>query len=123
MIYLNNAATSYPKPDIVKKIYMDALDALPSGQYRSALAADDEGAAPVVRLRRFTDSPIGFSIFAIVRGKREIYEPCRSEEPEYVGICALVLVPGICPLTVGRVDVTVIKVLFCTMSAQIPVKT
>ncbi|MBQ9359862.1 MAG: aminotransferase class V-fold PLP-dependent enzyme [Lachnospiraceae bacterium] len=41
MIYLNNAATSYPKPDSVKKAYMDALDSLPSGQFRSAGVVDN----------------------------------------------------------------------------------
>ncbi len=41
LIYLNNAATSYPKPEIVKKVYMNALDSLPSGQFRSAGIADN----------------------------------------------------------------------------------
>ncbi|MBQ7583442.1 MAG: aminotransferase class V-fold PLP-dependent enzyme [Lachnospiraceae bacterium] len=51
MIYLNNAATSYPKPDIVKKAYTDALDNLPSGQYRSAKAADDADVFSLCRKR------------------------------------------------------------------------
>lgn len=41
MIYFNNSATSYPKPEIVKKTYLDSLIAPPSGQFRSALAYDD----------------------------------------------------------------------------------
>ncbi len=41
MIYLNNAATSYPKPDTVKKAMADALDSLPSGQFRSAMTVDN----------------------------------------------------------------------------------
>ncbi|MGN0361789.1 MAG: aminotransferase class V-fold PLP-dependent enzyme [Bilifractor sp.] len=35
MIYLNNAATSYPKPQCVQKAYAAALAALPAGQFRS----------------------------------------------------------------------------------------
>ena len=35
MIYLNNAATSYPKPQCVADAYTEALNALPSGQFRS----------------------------------------------------------------------------------------
>lgn len=34
MIYLNNAATSWPKPDCVKKEFMAHMDALPCGQFR-----------------------------------------------------------------------------------------
>ncbi len=43
MIYLNNAATSFPKPDTVKRAHAQALDSLPVGQYRSAetAGADD----------------------------------------------------------------------------------
>ena len=40
MIYLNNAATSYPKPDVVKKAFIDALDDLPPGQFRSTASGD-----------------------------------------------------------------------------------
>lgn len=43
MIYLNNAATSYPKPQCVIDAYTEALNALPSGQFRSGgfLSAGD----------------------------------------------------------------------------------
>ena len=51
MIYLNNAATSYPKPDIVKKTFMDALDELPPGQFRSATAGDGSDVFSVCRQR------------------------------------------------------------------------
>ena len=51
MIYLNNAATSWPKPDIVKKTYAEALEALPSGQFRSALSADDADVFSLCRKR------------------------------------------------------------------------
>ncbi|SKB82516.1 cysteine desulfurase family protein [Lachnospiraceae bacterium] len=43
MIYLNNAATSYPKPDIVINSINNALNALPSGQFRSGgILSDDD---------------------------------------------------------------------------------
>lgn len=35
MVYLNNAATSYPKPDCVIKTMNNVINALPSGQFRS----------------------------------------------------------------------------------------
>jgi len=36
MIYLNYAATSYPKPECVIKAYNESINALPSAQFRSA---------------------------------------------------------------------------------------
>lgn len=36
-IYLNNSATSYPKPDRVKASYVKYLDAVPPSQFRSSL--------------------------------------------------------------------------------------
>ena len=43
MIYLNNAATSYPKPDKVINSIHKALNALPSGQFRSGgILSDDD---------------------------------------------------------------------------------
>jgi len=36
MVYLNYAATSYPKPEIVIKTLYDSLNSPPSGQFRSA---------------------------------------------------------------------------------------
>ena len=51
MIYFNNAATSYPKPETVKKAYLDALEALPSGQFRSALSCDDADVFSLCRKR------------------------------------------------------------------------
>lgn len=36
MIYLNSAATSYPKPACVVDAYMQSINALPSAQFRSA---------------------------------------------------------------------------------------
>ncbi len=43
MIYLNNAATSYPKPDNVINSISKALNALPSGQFRSGgISSDDD---------------------------------------------------------------------------------
>lgn len=36
MIYLNHAATTYPKPDTVTKSVLDAISAPPASQYRSA---------------------------------------------------------------------------------------
>ena len=41
MIYFNNAATSFPKPDAVIKTYKDAAESLPSGQFRSASSMAD----------------------------------------------------------------------------------
>lgn len=40
MIYLNNAATSYPKPDAVINAWQKAIRELPSGQFRSSADAD-----------------------------------------------------------------------------------
>ncbi|MCR5108827.1 MAG: aminotransferase class V-fold PLP-dependent enzyme [Lachnospiraceae bacterium] len=40
-IYLNNAATSYPKPDCVKELALKNINALPSGQFRSAGVSDN----------------------------------------------------------------------------------
>lgn len=51
MIYLNNAATSYPKPDVVKKAYLDAIEGLPSGQYRSAGVSDNADVFSLCRKR------------------------------------------------------------------------
>ncbi|MCC6094013.1 MAG: aminotransferase class V-fold PLP-dependent enzyme [Eubacterium sp.] len=42
MIYLNNAATSYPKPQCVQKAYAAALAALPAGQFRSGAGNDGD---------------------------------------------------------------------------------
>ncbi|MBQ7679368.1 MAG: aminotransferase class V-fold PLP-dependent enzyme [Butyrivibrio sp.] len=42
MIYLNNAASSWPKPEIVRKTAAQALEALPVGQYRSSVSSDAE---------------------------------------------------------------------------------
>lgn len=44
MIYLNNAATSYPKPQCVLDAHAAALLALPAGQFRSA-SSQNEGNA------------------------------------------------------------------------------
>ncbi|MBQ4483231.1 MAG: aminotransferase class V-fold PLP-dependent enzyme [Lachnospiraceae bacterium] len=51
MIYLNNAATSYPKPDIVKKTFEEALELLPSGQFRSAGVSDNSDVFSLCRKR------------------------------------------------------------------------
>ncbi len=51
MIYLNNAATSYPKPDIVKETFAKALDALPSGQFRSTGVSDNSDVFTLCRRR------------------------------------------------------------------------
>ncbi len=40
MVYLNNAATSYPKPMCVRETLVRTIDAPPSGQYRSAGISD-----------------------------------------------------------------------------------
>ncbi len=40
MIYLNNAATSYPKPDCVKDALLQTIVCPPSGQFRSAGVSD-----------------------------------------------------------------------------------
>lgn len=40
MVYLNNAATSYPKPDAVINAWQKAIRELPSGQFRSSADAD-----------------------------------------------------------------------------------
>ena len=41
LVYLNNAATSYPKPECVTEIAVRKMNALPSGQFRSAGILDD----------------------------------------------------------------------------------
>ena len=41
MIYFNHAATSWPKPEEVKNAYMEAMNGLPSGQFRSAGVSDN----------------------------------------------------------------------------------
>lgn len=41
MIYLNNAASSYPKPDVVIKTYYDYVSGIPFGQYRDFSGAKD----------------------------------------------------------------------------------
>ncbi len=41
MIYFNNAATSYPKPECVKDTLNRSVNALPSGQFRSAGILDN----------------------------------------------------------------------------------
>ncbi|MDC7124487.1 MAG: aminotransferase class V-fold PLP-dependent enzyme [Spirochaetales bacterium] len=41
MIYLNNAATSYPKPDVVKKVHAEFLDKAPGSLYRSSGEHED----------------------------------------------------------------------------------
>ncbi|MBQ9605681.1 MAG: aminotransferase class V-fold PLP-dependent enzyme [Lachnospiraceae bacterium] len=51
MIYLNNAATSYPKPGVVKEAYLNALEALPSGQFRSAGVSDNSDIFGLCRKR------------------------------------------------------------------------
>nr|MCR5775574.1 aminotransferase class V-fold PLP-dependent enzyme [Lachnospiraceae bacterium] len=51
MIYLNNAATSYPKPESVIKAYTDALRSLPSGQFRSAGVSDNADSFSLCRQR------------------------------------------------------------------------
>lgn len=40
MVYLNNAATSYPKPVCVREALVRTIDAPPSGQFRSAGISD-----------------------------------------------------------------------------------
>lgn len=40
MVYLNNAATSYPKPVCVRETLVRTIDAPPSGQFRSAGISD-----------------------------------------------------------------------------------
>ncbi len=40
-VYLNNAATSYPKPACVNDLVIRKINALPSGQFRSAGLLDD----------------------------------------------------------------------------------
>ena len=42
MVYLNNAATSYPKPPSVVKAVTEALETMPSSALRSSLAASDD---------------------------------------------------------------------------------
>ena len=44
-IYLNNAATSFPKPDCVRKAVLRCMCEEPAGQYRSSEAADSDGLA------------------------------------------------------------------------------
>ena len=41
MIYLNNAATSYPKPPMVVKAVTEALDGVPVSSLRSSLPSND----------------------------------------------------------------------------------
>lgn len=40
MIYLNNAASSWPKPDCVKKVFFDYIDAPPCGQFRNSVSKE-----------------------------------------------------------------------------------
>lgn len=42
MIYLNQASTTFPKPDIVRKAYIKAFDSIPFGENRSNLNLDNE---------------------------------------------------------------------------------
>ena len=49
MIYLNNSATSYPKPEAVKKALTEAMEKLPPGQYRSAASSDSTDILPECR--------------------------------------------------------------------------
>ena len=51
MIYLNNAATTYPKPEAVKEAFAKRLDLPPSGQYRSAGLEDDADVFDICRKR------------------------------------------------------------------------
>lgn len=44
VIYLNHAATSYPKPRCVLKAYTAALEALPAGQFRGEIRGINDGA-------------------------------------------------------------------------------
>lgn len=41
MVYLNQAATTYPKPDEVIKAVTDAVTSIPQGQFRSSAASED----------------------------------------------------------------------------------
>ena len=41
MIYLNQAATTYPKPKQVLDAVADAITRLPQGQFRSSLPTED----------------------------------------------------------------------------------
>lgn len=50
MIYLNNAATSFPKLPQVKEAVLDYMDALPQSQYRSS--GNDRAALPVLCKRK-----------------------------------------------------------------------
>ena len=49
MIYLNNSATSYPKPQCVRDAYAEALNALPSAQFRSGGTFESGGIFDVCR--------------------------------------------------------------------------
>lgn len=51
MIYLNNSATSYPKPESVIRAVARAMEKLPPGQYRSAASSGDQDLLPVCRER------------------------------------------------------------------------
>ena len=42
MVYLNQAATTYPKPQCVRKAHAAALCRIPEGQFRSRIPAGDE---------------------------------------------------------------------------------
>ena len=42
MVYLNNAATSYPKPPSVVKAVVEALETMPASALRSSLSAGDD---------------------------------------------------------------------------------
>ena len=42
MVYLNNAATSYPKPQSVVKTITEVLEAMPASALRSSLTAGDD---------------------------------------------------------------------------------
>ena len=43
MIYLNNAATSWPKPKCVRSAYLKCLDNIPAGQFRSSTVPAENG--------------------------------------------------------------------------------
>ena len=51
MVYLNNAATSFPKPEAVREAYRKAGDSLPPGQFRSTFENSDEDVFPTCRER------------------------------------------------------------------------
>ncbi len=41
MVYLNQAATTYPKPNSVIEAVTDAMNSIPQGQFRSTLSSED----------------------------------------------------------------------------------